>query len=415
MPENYREYLHAGEEIGSLFSMSVPSGVFDGLGGNRFSNRTGSSLEFMEHRDYIPGDDLRRLDWSAYARTDRLMVKQYREEVCPRLELLLDTSSSMALDNSEKSRSTLFIAAALISAAVNSGFTVRVHLCRDTLEPIPGDATRPASWDMINFSQAWNPGIALGNAYGSNITNIALILGITALISPIAVHSQVLRKELPILALVTGLAAWQLLDGEITRLDALVLLGVFGALMTWTIWQGMRKKEDALASEIKQELEGRALPLRRAIFWLVAGLLLLIVSSRVLVWGAVEIAQGFGVSDLIIGLTIIAVGTSLPELASSIIAARKGEHDIALGNILGSNLFNTLAVVGIAGTIHPLAVGPEVFNRDMLVMAALTLSLFVIGYGFRGQGRINRVEGALLMAAYIGYTLYLLSTVFSQP
>ena len=167
MPENYREYLHAGEEIGSLFSMSVPSGVFDGLGGNRFSNRTGSSLEFMEHRDYIPGDDLRRLDWSAYARTDRLMVKQYREEVCPRLELLLDTSSSMALDDSEKARSTLFIAAALISAAVNSGFTVRVHLCRETLEPIPGDATRPASWDMMNFSQAWNPGIALEN-FGGN-------------------------------------------------------------------------------------------------------------------------------------------------------------------------------------------------------------------------------------------------------
>ena len=172
-----------------------------------------------------------------------------------------------------------------------------------------------------------------GNAYGSNITNIALILGITALISPIAVHSQVLRKELPILALVTGLAAWQLLDGEITRFDALVLLGVFGALMAWTIWQGMKKKEDALASEIEQELDVLAMPLRRAIFWLVAGLVLLIVSSRVLVWGAVEIAHGFGVSDLIIGLTIIAVGTSLPELASSIIAARKGEHDLSLIHI----------------------------------------------------------------------------------
>ena len=260
-----------------------------------------------------------------------------------------------------------------------------------------------------------NPGLALGNAYGSNITNIALILGVTALISPIAVHSQVLRKELPILALVTALAAWQLLDGEITRFDALVLLGVFGTLMGWTIWQGMKKKEDALASEIEQELDVRAMPLRQSIFWLVTGLVLLIVSSRVLVWGAVEIAHGFGVSDLIIGLTIIAVGTSLPELASSIIAAKKGEHDIALGNILGSNLFNTLAVVGIAGTIHPLAVGPEVFNRDMLVMAALTLSLFVIGYGFRGQGRINRLEGALLLSAYVGYTLYLLSTVFGQP
>ncbi len=259
-----------------------------------------------------------------------------------------------------------------------------------------------------------NPGIALGNAYGSNITNIALILGLAALISPITVHSQVLRKELPILTAVTALSAWQLRNGEITRADALVLIGVFGGLMTWTIWQGLQKKADALGSEMEQELEVHAMPVRRAAFWLVVGLVLLIVSSRFLVWGAVEIAHGFGVSDLIIGLTIVAVGTSLPELASSIIAARKGEHDIALGNVLGSNLFNTLAVVGIAGTIHPLAVGPEVFNRDMLVMVALTLSLFVIGYGFRGPGRINRIEGAVLLACYLGYTAYLVSTVFSQ-
>jgi len=259
-----------------------------------------------------------------------------------------------------------------------------------------------------------NPGIALGNAYGSNITNIALILGLTALISPIAVHSQVLRKELPILSVVTALAAWQLRDGEITRIDALVLLGVFGGLMAWTIWQGLQKRADALGGEMEQELEIRATPIRRAVFWLVAGLIILIISSRILVWGAVEIAHGFGVSDLIIGLTIVAVGTSLPELASSVIATRKGEHDIALGNVLGSNLFNTLAVVGIAGVIHPLAVGPELFNRDMLVMTALTLSLFVIGYGFRGPGRINRVEGSVLLACYVGYTTYLVSTAFGQ-
>ena len=257
-----------------------------------------------------------------------------------------------------------------------------------------------------------NPGIALGNAYGSNITNIALILGVTALISPIAVHSQVLRKELPLLTVVTALAAWQLWDGQITRLDAVVLLAVFGGLMGWTIWQGMQAQEDALGTEIAQELDVRVMPIRRAVFWFVAGLLLLILSSRILVWGAVEIAQGFGVSDLIIGLTIVAVGTSLPELAASVIAARKGEHDIALGNILGSNLFNTLAVVGIAGAIHPLAVGPEVFNRDMLVVAALTLSLFVFGYGFRGPGRINRIEGTVLLACYLGYVTYLVSTVF---
>ncbi|WP_027716537.1 calcium/sodium antiporter [Desulfuromonas sp. TF] len=258
-----------------------------------------------------------------------------------------------------------------------------------------------------------NPGIALGNAYGSNITNIALILGVTALLSPIVVHSQVLRKELPILAGITALAAWQIYDGEITRIDALVLLGVFAGLMGWTIWQGMQKRPDVLGSEMEQELDVRAMPLRRAVAWLVVGLILLIASSRILVWGAVTVAHGFGVSDLIIGLTVVAVGTSLPELASSVIAARKGEHDIALGNILGSNLFNTLAVVGIAGAIHPLTVGPEVFSRDIMVMAALTVSLFIIGYGFRGAGRINRFEGTALLACYIGYTAYLVSSIFA--
>lgn len=259
-----------------------------------------------------------------------------------------------------------------------------------------------------------NPGIALGNAYGSNITNIALILGITAMISPIAVHSQVLRKQLPMLTAVTALAAWQIWDGEITRVDAFVLLGVFGGLMAWTIRQGMQKKADALGSEMEQELGVHTTPIWRAIVWLVVGLILLIASSRILVWGAVEIARGFNVSDLIIGLTIVAVGTSLPELASSIIATRRKEHDIALGNVLGSNLFNTLAVVGIAGTIQPMTVGPEVFSRDMLVMAALTISLFIIGYGFRGPGRINRFEGGALLACYVGYTAYLISTVFRQ-
>jgi cation:H+ antiporter len=161
-----------------------------------------------------------------------------------------------------------------------------------------------------------------------------------------------------------------------------------------------------------QELGGSAMPLRRAVISLVAGLALLIVSSRILVWGAVEIAHHFGVSDLIIGLTIVAVGTSLPELASSIIATRKGEHDIALGNILGSNLFNTLAVVGIAGVIHPMSVGREVFSRDIMTVAVLTVSLFVIGYGFHSPGRINRFEGAVLLACYFAYTAYLASTVF---
>ena len=258
-----------------------------------------------------------------------------------------------------------------------------------------------------------NPGIALGNAYGSNITNIALILGLTAVISPITVHSQVLRKELPILLLVTALAAWQLWDGQITRTEAFILLGVFAGLMAFTIYQGNNSPKDALAEEMEEELKTHTMPLKRALFWLVLGLVLLIASSRLLVWGAVEIAHAFGVSDLIIGLTIVAVGTSLPELASSLIATRKGEHDIALGNVLGSNLFNTLAVVGIAGTISPMQVGPEVLQRDIAIMAALTVALFAMSFGFRKQGRINRLEGALLLACFVGYTAYLISTVFT--
>src|SRR5699024_10037788 len=268
---------------------------------------------------------------------------------------------------------------------------------------------------VVSALSAWqgNPGIALGNAYGSNITNIALILGITALVSPLFVSSQVLRKELPILALVTVLAAWQIWDGEISRLDALVLLCVLAVIMAWTIWQGMKKKSDSLAIEVKASLNVPVMPLRTALFWLIAGLSFLVLSSRVLVWGAVEVAQGFGVSDMIIGLTVIAIGTSLPELASSVIAARTGEHDIALGNIIRSHLVNTLAVVGIAGTIHPMVVDPEVFSRDIMVMSALPFSLFVLGVGTRNrQGRINRLEGSVLLACYIAYTAYLVSTVF---
>lgn len=257
-----------------------------------------------------------------------------------------------------------------------------------------------------------NPGIALGNAFGSNITNIALILGLTAVISPIAVHSKILRKEMPILMLVTLLVIGLLWNLDISRWDAIILLIGFAGFMGWSIWQGMQKKSDTLAKEVEQEVSQHTMPLKTAIFWLVLGLIVLVASSRMLVWGAVEIAQAFGVSDIIIGLTIIAVGTSLPELASSIIAIRKNEHDLALGNVIGSNLFNTLAVVGIAGAIHPLTVDPEVLWRDAMFMGILTLSLFIVGYGFRGEGRINRVEGAILLTAYVGYTAYLIRSVF---
>lgn len=257
-----------------------------------------------------------------------------------------------------------------------------------------------------------NPGIALGNAYGSNITNIALILGLTALLSPIAVHSQVVRKEMPVLLLVSILAIGQLYDGLLSRNDAWTLLAVFALLLGWSIWQSRKKPDDVLNDETTQALEEHAMSLRAAAFWVVLGLLLLIISSRLLVWGAVSIAQAFGVSDLIIGLTVVAIGTSLPELASSLVAVRKNEHDLALGNIIGSNLFNTLIVVGIAGAIHPLAIEPELLYRDMLTMGALTLFLLLACISFGGVARIGRIKGAILLTSYIAYTAYLINSAF---
>jgi len=256
-----------------------------------------------------------------------------------------------------------------------------------------------------------NPGLALGNAYGSNITNIALILGITALIAPIAVHSSVVKKELPVLLGVTLLAVFQLVDGEISRADAWVLLGVFFVLMGWSIWVGLRSRADILEADIDVKLGGNPMPLRKALTWLVVGIVLLVISSRILVWGAVAIARSFGVSDLIIGLTVVAIGTSLPELASAIAASNKNEHDLALGNVLGSNLFNTLAVVGIAGAIHPMQVEPEVLQRDCLVMGLLTLGLLVMATGYKKVARINRIEGLALVSIYFGYTGYLVLQV----
>ena len=257
-----------------------------------------------------------------------------------------------------------------------------------------------------------SPGIALGNAYGSNIANIALILGITALISPIVVQSGILRKELPLLAGVTLLSVALLWDLHISRLDAAVLLLTFAAIMGWSVWHSLRSGNDTLGTETQAELGAHTLAtVRLAWIWLAAGLLLLIASSRLLVWGAVLAAQGLGVSELVIGLTVVAVGTSLPELASCIAAARKKEHDLAIGNILGSNLFNTLAVVGLAGAIHPLAAEPEVLSRDLLVVGALTLALFVLARQRRGRpGQISRWSGAALLLTFVGYTLFLLST-----
>ncbi|EIJ36345.1 calcium/sodium antiporter [Thiothrix nivea] len=261
----------------------------------------------------------------------------------------------------------------------------------------------------VSAFAAWegNPALALGNAYGSNTLNIALILGITAVIAVIVVHSDIVRKEMPILLAVTLLSGLLLWDKEISRGDALILLVAFFGIMGWSIYAAMRGRKDALSAEVEEELASHPMRLKTALVWLAIGLLLLVISSKVLVWGAVEIAHALGVSDLIVGLTIVALGTSLPELASSIAAARKGESDLALGNIIGSNLFNTLAVVGIAGLIAPITVADEVLTRDFPIMLAVTAGLFIMVYGFKKPGHLTHWEGSLLLSVYVGYTGWL--------
>lgn len=257
-----------------------------------------------------------------------------------------------------------------------------------------------------------NPDLALGNALGSNIVNTGLILGLTAIITPILVQSKIVRKEIPLLLLISSALGYFLWDGSLTRFESVLLLVGFFTLIGWSIYSAMRGKGDKLESEMDQELVELEMPIKKAIFWLVIGLILLIVSSRALVWGAVSIAEALGVSDLIIGLTIVALGTSLPELAASIIAVRKGEHDIAIGNVVGSNMFNLLAVVGIAGVISPITgMSSEVMSRDWLVMMGLTIALLFMAYGFRGAGRISRLEGTGLLIAFCAYNTWLVSSV----
>ena len=254
-----------------------------------------------------------------------------------------------------------------------------------------------------------NPGLALGNAIGSNIVNVALILGVTALVSPIVVNSNIVKKEIPLLLLIVFIIGYLLLDNTLTLVEGIILLAGFFALIAWSIISAMRNKGDALESDMEEELIEHPMSLKAGIIWLLIGLILLVASSRLLVWGAVGIAHEFGISDLIIGLTIVALGTSLPELAASVMAARKGEHDIAIGNVVGSNMFNILAVIGIATVIAPMNNIPlEVLQRDWIVMLVLTIALLLMSYGFKAKnGVINRTEGTILIICYVAYNTYL--------
>ncbi len=255
----------------------------------------------------------------------------------------------------------------------------------------------------VNASIKGNPGLAIGNALGSNIANIALILGVTALLVPLTVTSRTLHREMPVLLAVTLLTLLPFLDGSFERIEGFALLGALGLMLYWLVKVEMDSMaDDPMHAELDAEIPSD-LSMPKAIGILLLGLVVLLASSNMLVWGAVNIARWMGVSDLVVGLTIVAIGTSLPELAASLAAAYKDEHDLAIGNVIGSNMYNLLAVLGTAGAISPTAFDPRVLSRDFPVMIGLTVVLFAMAYNTSGKGAISRLEGAALLAAFIGY------------
>ena len=246
--------------------------------------------------------------------------------------------------------------------------------------------------------------LAIGNALGSNITNIALVIGVTAMLTPLTVRSALLKREFPALFLIMGVTLALFMDGELSRMDGVILLAGLVVFIAWMVHLGKRSQienHDPLEDEFIEELPAE-MPIRKAIIWLLIGLVALLIGAKLVVWGAVAIAHHFGVSDLVIGLTIVAIGTSLPEL------------DIAIGNILGSNMFNLLGVLGIPAVLHPARFDHQVLIRDFPIMIILTIVLFLLSRfpNDKEGGTIGRIGGAGLTIAFISY-LFLLYAMAS--
>lgn len=243
--------------------------------------------------------------------------------------------------------------------------------------------------------------LAIGNALGSNITNVGLVLGVTALIAPLPIQGKMLKKEIPILLLVTVIAGLVLQDLAVSFWDGIVMLICLVITLFWLFNENNEQEISGLDEEEAQAIEETSTA--KSIMWLVIGLVALMLSAKILVWGSVEVARYFGISELIIGLTIVAIGTSLPELAASVASALKGHHDIAIGNVVGSNIFNLLAVMPIPGLVAKTEIGSEVLYRDYGAMLGITVLLIAFIYGFRRKGRVGRSAGSILLLAYFSY------------
>ncbi|HBE93572.1 MAG TPA: calcium/sodium antiporter [Gammaproteobacteria bacterium] len=255
-----------------------------------------------------------------------------------------------------------------------------------------------------------NPGLAVGNAIGSNIANVGLVLGIGAVLAPLTVGSAILRREFPVMGLALLMVLIVLLDGQLGLIEGIILLISLLVIIAWTVHTGIResrqasvtKLEDPLQAEFEQEL-AQVMPMMQAVLWLIIGGAFMVASSRLLVWGAVQIATLLGISDLLIGLTIVAIGTSLPEVAATVASVFKGENDIAIGNVIGSNIFNSLGVIGLAGILHPTVIDKIVLTRDIPMMLGITVLLYIILYRSGGIPCLSRIKGIVLLMLYCSY------------
>ena len=261
----------------------------------------------------------------------------------------------------------------------------------------------PEIFVSVTASMDGKSELAIGNAIGSNIANIGLVLGITSLVSPLRLRSTMLRREYPLLFIIMLFSYVLMVDGYFSVIDGCLFILALISLMAYLIYLAKSSsKQDPLAQEFKLELSKSA-SISHAILSIVVGVIVLPLNAKLLVYAASTIASALGVSELIIGLTIIAIGTSLPEIAASIVGALKGEDDIAVGNILGSNMFNLLAVLIFPGLLNPSKISNHILTRDIPVMFLITITLFMMTYFFNKKEQLNRNQGILLLIIYFSY------------
>ncbi len=250
-----------------------------------------------------------------------------------------------------------------------------------------------------------NPGLAVGNVVGSNIANVGLVLGATAILAPIIVKSSLLKRELPVVMGISIIGLLLILDSHLGLMDGIILLTLLVMVMYWMIKINRNMDPtDSLAQETEEEItDVPSMSLKKSLILLTVGLVLLMGSARLMVWGAIDIAYIFEVPDVVIGLTIVAVGTSLPELAAAIAAIKKGQSDLLIGNIIGSNLFNILAVLAVPAILAPSIIDSNVVHIDYPVLLGFTLALILLAIPRKGKAVIHRKAGILLLASFIGY------------